>query len=131
MLVRSTYAFWTHDGGAQDAADANDAAPAVRAQQGASALRLIHDFFGGLQGFAGLHAGIGGAGPNLPREVAAERIHFYRAVLAAWQFLLNVDERSALTHAAALVELERTPLPPASKQTKAPASANSDEHAPR
>jgi hypothetical protein len=49
----------------------------------------------------------------LQRNVAAERIYFYRQVLAAWQFLLGVDERVALDRIAALTQLEQTPLPAA------------------
>jgi hypothetical protein len=53
----------------------------------------------------------------LQRSVAAERIYFYRQVLAAWQFLLGVDERSALEHVAALTQLEQTPLPASNLET--------------
>jgi len=35
----------------------------------------------------------------------------YRRVLAAWEFLIAVDERPALTRLHELTELERTPLP--------------------
>jgi hypothetical protein len=45
------------------------------------------------------------------RETAAERTLFYRRVLAAWEFLLAVNERPALTRLRELTELERTPLP--------------------
>ena len=48
----------------------------------------------------------------LQRKVAAERLYFYRHVLAAWQFLSDVRERPALERVAALTQLERTPLPP-------------------
>jgi hypothetical protein len=44
-------------------------------------------------------------------ETAAERTLFYRRVLAAWEFLLAVNERPALTRLRELTELERTPLP--------------------
>jgi hypothetical protein len=50
----------------------------------------------------------------LPRKVAAERLHFYRQVLAAWQFLVDMREQPVLERVAALTQLERTPLPPAS-----------------
>ena len=42
---------------------------------------------------------------------AAERTLFYRRVLAAWEFLLAVNERPALNRLRELTELERTPLP--------------------
>lgn len=45
------------------------------------------------------------------RETAAARTLFYRRVLAAWEFLLAVNERPALTRLRELTELERTPLP--------------------
>ena len=45
------------------------------------------------------------------KETAAERTLFYRRVLAAWQFLLAVNDRSALAQLRELTELERTPLP--------------------
>jgi len=45
------------------------------------------------------------------QETAAERALFYRRVLAAWEFLLAVNERPALTRLRELTELERTPLP--------------------
>lgn len=49
------------------------------------------------------------------RKTAAERVLFYRRTLAAWAFLLAVDERPALARIAELTALERTPLPPALK----------------
>jgi hypothetical protein len=45
-------------------------------------------------------------------ETAAERTLFYRRVLAAWEFLLAVNERPALVRLRDLTELERTALPP-------------------
>ena len=45
------------------------------------------------------------------KETAAERTLFYRRVLAAWEFLLAVNERPALNRLRELTELERTPLP--------------------
>ena len=45
------------------------------------------------------------------KETAAERALFYRRVLGAWEFLLTVNERPALTRLRELTELERTPLP--------------------
>lgn len=47
----------------------------------------------------------------LSRKTAVERVLFYRRTLAAWQFLLAVDERPALDRIRELTELERTPLP--------------------
>ncbi|MEP7042078.1 MAG: hypothetical protein ABI843_03385 [Dokdonella sp.] len=52
----------------------------------------------------------------LKRGVAAERIYFHRRVLAAWQFLLEVHEQAALQRVAALTQLERTPLPVATRK---------------
>lgn len=46
------------------------------------------------------------------KMTAAERTLFYRRVLAAWNFLLTVNDKTALTHLHELTELERTPLPP-------------------
>lgn len=51
----------------------------------------------------------------LSKKTAAERVLFYRRTLAAWAFLLAVDERPALARIAELTALERTPLPPAMK----------------
>ena len=48
---------------------------------------------------------------TLSEETAAERALFYRRVLGAWEFLLTMNERPALTRLAELIELERTPLP--------------------
>jgi hypothetical protein len=48
----------------------------------------------------------------LSRKTAAERVLFYRRTLAAWAFLLALDERPALARIAELTALERTPLPP-------------------
>jgi hypothetical protein len=45
-------------------------------------------------------------------KTAAERTLFYRRVLAAWEFLLAVNEEPALARLRELTELERTPLPP-------------------
>jgi len=36
---------------------------------------------------------------------------FYRRTLAAWAFLVALNEEPALTRVAALTALERTPLP--------------------
>jgi hypothetical protein len=48
---------------------------------------------------------------GLSVETAAERTLFYRRVLAAWAFLLEVDEQRALQRVRELTRLERTPLP--------------------
>jgi hypothetical protein len=47
------------------------------------------------------------------KATAAERTLFYRRVLAAWEFLINVNDRPALARLRELTELENTPLPPA------------------
>jgi hypothetical protein len=44
-------------------------------------------------------------------KTAAERTLFYRRVLAAWEFLIEMNERPALARLRELAELERTPLP--------------------
>jgi hypothetical protein len=44
-------------------------------------------------------------------ETAAARALFYRRALAAWSFLLEMNEREALARLRELRELERTPLP--------------------
>jgi hypothetical protein len=46
------------------------------------------------------------------KATAAERTLFYRRVLGAWEFLINVNDRPALEKLRELTELERTPLPP-------------------
>ncbi len=45
------------------------------------------------------------------KATAAERTLFYRRVLAAWEFLIAVNDRPALEKLRELTELERTPLP--------------------
>lgn len=47
----------------------------------------------------------------IDKETAAERVLFYRRVLAAWEFLIAVHERPALERLQSLTALERTPLP--------------------
>ncbi len=47
----------------------------------------------------------------IAKRVAAERALFYRRVLAAWEFLLAVNERPALQRVRDLTDLESTPLP--------------------
>jgi hypothetical protein len=54
-----------------------------------------------------------GPARTLTRETAAERTLFYRRVLAAWAFLINMKERTALSQLHQYIELERTPLPAA------------------
>lgn len=49
--------------------------------------------------------------PAISTEIAAERALFYRRVLAAWAFLIAVNERPALARLRELTELERAPLP--------------------
>ena len=44
-------------------------------------------------------------------DTAVARTLFYRRVLAAWEFLVTVNERPALQRLHQLIELERTPLP--------------------
>ena len=46
----------------------------------------------------------------LSRRTAAERVLFYRRVLAAWEFLLAMDAQGPLVELAALRALERTPV---------------------
>jgi len=51
------------------------------------------------------------SGKTLSKATAAERALFYRRVLAAWEFLIAVNEKPALARLRELTELERTPLP--------------------
>jgi hypothetical protein len=51
------------------------------------------------------------ADETILKMTAADRTLFYRRVLAAWQFLLAVNDRPALARLKELTELERTPLP--------------------
>jgi len=46
----------------------------------------------------------------LSRKTAAERVLFYRRVLAAWEFLIAMDAKTALAEVQTLIELERLPL---------------------
>lgn len=46
----------------------------------------------------------------LSRRTAAERVLFYRRVLAAWEFLLAMDARGPLAELATLLEIEATPV---------------------
>ena len=54
-------------------------------------------------------------GRALTPKTAAERTLFYRRVLAAWQFLLEMKHDAALDELRSLRELERTPFPRASE----------------
>lgn len=56
---------------------------------------------------------------RLTKKIAAERALFYRRVLAAWEFLLAMDDRPALARLNELMELERTPFPTPGKSRKA------------
>lgn len=49
--------------------------------------------------------------PRAARKEALQRALAYRRAIAAWDFLLAVDEKGALARLAALRQLERTPLP--------------------
>jgi hypothetical protein len=52
------------------------------------------------------------SGPReVPSDIAAQRTLFYRRVLAAWQFLIAVNDRQALDRLRSISDLERTPLP--------------------
>lgn len=51
------------------------------------------------------------AARGISRRIAAERVLFYRRTLAAWEFLLAMNERPALAQVRELTELEHTPLP--------------------
>ncbi len=54
-------------------------------------------------------------GPEAERAIlkmtAADRTLFYRRVLAAWEFLIAVNDKPALARLRELTEIERTPLP--------------------
>lgn len=52
-----------------------------------------------------------GTGDAIEPDIAAERVLFYRRVLAAWAFLLELKEGAALEQVKRLTALERTPLP--------------------
>lgn len=53
----------------------------------------------------------GRAGAHHPQRIAAERVLFYRRTLAAWEFLLAVNERPALARVRELTHLKRAPCP--------------------
>jgi hypothetical protein len=48
----------------------------------------------------------------LTRKTAAERVLFYRRVLAAWEFLIVMQAEPALAELELLIELERMPVRP-------------------
>lgn len=50
----------------------------------------------------------------LSPRTAAERVLFYRRVLAAWEFLVALRAETALSELRTLIELERLPVRPAS-----------------
>lgn len=50
----------------------------------------------------------------LSQRTAAERVLFYRRVLAAWEFLLTLRAEAALSELQTLIELERLPVRPGS-----------------
>jgi hypothetical protein len=56
----------------------------------------------------------GGPARTLPREIAAARTLFYRRVLAAWAFLMDMNEQEALSRLHQYIDLEQTPLSHAS-----------------
>jgi hypothetical protein len=53
--------------------------------------------------------------PRAARKEALQRALFYRRILGAWAFLIEVDERAALDRLAALQALEEMPLPVATR----------------
>jgi hypothetical protein len=48
----------------------------------------------------------------MSRKTAAERALFYRRVLAAWEFLIAMKAREALSELETLIELESLPVRP-------------------
>jgi hypothetical protein len=48
---------------------------------------------------------------TVSRRTAAERVLFYRRVLAAWEFLVARDAQPELARLHELIAIERTPLP--------------------
>ncbi len=50
--------------------------------------------------------------PSLSVQTAAERVRFYRRVLAAWEFLIAMDAKAPLAELQTLIEIERTPVRP-------------------
>lgn len=56
--------------------------------------------------------------PLISEKTAAERTLFYRRVLAAWEFLIAMNERPALERLREITTLERTALPAPQTQRK-------------
>ncbi len=52
---------------------------------------------------------------TLSLKIAAERTLFYRRVLAAWSFLIAMNDEAALAQLDQLITLENTPLPAAQR----------------
>jgi hypothetical protein len=48
----------------------------------------------------------------LSEKTAAERVLFYRRVLAAWEFLVTLQAQSALAELQLLIGLEQMPVRP-------------------
>ena len=48
----------------------------------------------------------------MSRKTAAERVLFYRRVLAAWEFLITMNAGEALSELETLIELESLPVRP-------------------
>jgi hypothetical protein len=48
----------------------------------------------------------------LSRKTAAERVLYYRRVLAAWEFLVTLNAQPALSELRTLIDLERLPIRP-------------------
>jgi hypothetical protein len=48
----------------------------------------------------------------LSEKTAAERVLFYRRVLAAWEFLVALQAQSALAELQLLIGLEQMPVRP-------------------
>jgi hypothetical protein len=66
---------------------------------------------GGMPGMDGMAGMMPPMKEAIDKETAVERTLFYRRVLAAWGFLIEVNERPALARVRELTELEHTPLP--------------------
>jgi hypothetical protein len=62
----------------------------------------------------GWESGVKALPPVRKTWQAIERLIYFRRVLAAWQFLLMLDDKPALAQLDAVLKLERTPLPPPS-----------------
>lgn len=75
---------------------------------------------------AGPSRGPGPAREPAINKTAVERVLFYRRVLGAWGFLIATENRAALAQLAALIELEQTPLPPATRDVALHASGGGE-----